>query len=271
MGAYQIKRIELEGPQNVRDLGGFQMTDGRRIREGRLIRSCELIRLTAKDMEKLKKQHHLHTVVDFRTDMERTQAPDPVISGVENIWVPILDEATLGITKEEGADQDMVQQLAAQIRSGQTTTEQFMKAMYQNIVLNSHVAGQYHRFFEILLTRPEGAVLWHCSAGKDRAGMGALLVLLALGAPKELIIEDYLMVNHFLKENIEENIQRVIKETGDAALAEAMSGLFKVERSYVEYVLWIMEEKYGSTENYLEKMIGMTEDDCRHLRKMYLE
>lgn len=270
MTEYQIKRIELEGPQNVRDFGGFQMADGRRIKNGRLIRSCELARLTLNDMEKLRRQHHLHTIVDFRTGMERAQAPDPVIAGVKNIWLPILDEAMLGVTKEEGADQDMIQQLSVQIKSGQTTTEQFMKTMYQNIVLNEHAAGQYHQFFEILLSRREGAVLWHCSAGKDRAGMGALLVLLALGAPKELIIEDYLMVNVFLRQNIEENIQRVIRETGDAELAEAMSGLFMVERSYVEFIFMIMEQKYGSVEGYLEKMIGMTRADCLRLQDMYL-
>lgn len=100
--------------------------------------------------------------------------------------------------------------------------------------------------------------------------MGTILVLIALGAPRELIIEDYLMVNVFLKENIEYNRQRVIDKTGDMNLADAMIGMFSVERSYVEYILNEMEEQHGSPEKYLEKMIGVTSEDCEKLRKMYL-
>ncbi|MGN0203791.1 MAG: tyrosine-protein phosphatase [Coprococcus sp.] len=270
MGIYHIERIPLEGPQNVRDLGGFAMEDGRYIKEGKLIRSCELIRLTERDKDILLKDHHLHTIVDFRTELEKSQMPDPELQGVASFWIPVLDESMLGITKEAGADQDTVAQLSFQIKTGQLTTESFMKKLYRDIVLSEHAARAYHRFFEVLLNEKEGAVLWHCSAGKDRAGMAAMLVLTALGAPRELIIEDYLMVNIFLKENIEYNRQRIIEKTGDVYLADSMMGLFSVERSYAEYAFSVMEERCGSAEGYLEQIIGVTQEDCRKLRRMYL-
>lgn len=270
MGMYQIERIELEGPQNVRDLGGFEMLDGRRIRNGRLIRSCELHRLTESDKAVLINDHHLRTVVDFRTGLEREQLPDPDLQGVSNQWIPVLDESMLGVTREEGADQDTIAQLSVQIKNGQMTTERFMKKLYSDIVHDAHAARAYRQFFDVLLEQQEGAVLWHCSAGKDRAGMAALLVLTALAAPRELIIEDYLMVNIFLKENIEYNRQRVIQRTGDVHLADAMTGLFSVERAYVEYIFFVMDEEFGSAQAYLEKVIGMTAEECVKLQEMYL-
>ena len=270
MSNYHIERIPLEGPQNVRDLGGFVMSDGRRIRQGRLIRSCELARLTDNDKKVLVNEHHLCTIVDFRTELEKNQMPDPEMPGVDYLWIPVLDESMLGITKEEGADQDTVAQLSIQMKTGQLTTESFMKKLYRDIVLSRHAAEAYHRFFEILLNKAEGAVLWHCSAGKDRAGMAAMLVLTALGAPRELIIEDYLMVNVFLRENIEHNRRMIIEKTGDTSLADSMTGLFSVERTYAEYVFSVMEEQYGTAEAYLEKMIGVTLADCRKLKEMYL-
>ena len=270
MSNYHIERIELEGPQNVRDLGGFMMADGRKIRQGRLIRSCELARLTDHDKDILISDHHLHTIVDFRTELEKNQMPDPEMSGVDYLWIPVLDESMLGITKEAGADQDTVEQLSVQIKTGQLTTEHFMQKLYRDIVLSEHAAMAYHQFFEILLNQRDGAVLWHCSAGKDRAGMAAMLILTALGAPRELIIEDYLMVNVFLKENIEYNRRSIIEKNGDTYLADSMTGLFSVERSYAEYAFSVMEEQCGSAEGYLEKKIGVSNEDCRRLREMYL-
>lgn len=270
MGNYNIQRIPLEGPQNVRDLGGFEMEDGRRILPGRLIRSCELARLTDNDKRILLEEHHLHTIVDFRTEMEKMQVPDPELPGVKNLWIPVVDESMLGVTKEAGADQDTVQQLMVQIKAGQITTEHFMQNLYRNIVLSDHAAKAYHHFFDVLLNRDRGAVLWHCSAGKDRAGMGTMLLLTALGAPRELILEDYLMVNVFLKDNIEYNRQRIIEKTGSEELADAMTGLFSVKRSYAEYAFDVMEKQFGSAENYLTEMIGITPYECRKLQQMYL-
>lgn len=155
MGKYNIQRIALEGPQNVRDLGGFEMSDGRKIIPGRLIRSCELIHLTEKDKKILLEEHHLYTIVDFRTEMEKEQMPDPVMPGVEALWIPVLNESMLGVTKEAGADQDTVAQLSVLLKSGQMTTEMFMKKLYKDIVLSEHAAQAYHRFFEVLLNNEE--------------------------------------------------------------------------------------------------------------------
>ena len=100
----EIQRIELEGLVNTRDLGGFETVDGRKIRPGRLIRSGELYDATSEDIKKLTQQYHLKTIVDFRTETERAGRPDPDIEGVRYIFNPILNEETMGITREKEND-----------------------------------------------------------------------------------------------------------------------------------------------------------------------
>ena len=74
---FVIKRIPLCGVENTRDLGGFETTDGRKIKKHRLIRSGELAKLTKGDIEKLKNEYNLKIVIDLRTDMEIEHKPDP--------------------------------------------------------------------------------------------------------------------------------------------------------------------------------------------------
>ena len=106
-------RIALTGLQNTRDLGGYPAFGGRRVRRGRLIRSGMLMRAREDDLNRLCGLHGLRTVVDFRTPMEAKQQPDPAMEGVRYIDNPLLDEASLGVTRERIGDEAAAAGLAA--------------------------------------------------------------------------------------------------------------------------------------------------------------
>ena len=102
----EIRRIPLEGAKNIRDFGGFPTKDGKYIKPHRLLRSCELCVTTEKDREVLVQEYDLKKVLDFRTVKEREEHPDPVMDGVVNLHMPVLDEKALGVTRE-GQDGDV--------------------------------------------------------------------------------------------------------------------------------------------------------------------
>ena len=99
-------RIPLERLYNTRDLGGIGTTDGRRIRPHRLIRSGQLSGMTERDARVLAEEYELKTVVDFRTEREKEESPDPVPEGITYLEIPILDELSVGITRDRESERE---------------------------------------------------------------------------------------------------------------------------------------------------------------------
>ena len=102
-----MPQIKLKKLDNTRDLSHLVTKDGRQIKKQSLIRSEALFKATKKDLEKLRKKYGLKTVIDFRTDIECEQKPDPKIENVQYIHNPILKAETLGITREKVDYRDM--------------------------------------------------------------------------------------------------------------------------------------------------------------------
>jgi len=276
---FEIKRIELEGLVNTRDLGGFETEDGRMIRPARLIRSGELFHATASDLHILTEKYHLKTVVDFRTETERSGKPDPAIEGVTYVFNPILREETMGITREKESEKDSkkkkdgLAELMTFIMQDGFNVEHYMEDIYENIVTDAFAMAQYKKFFEILLSHKEGAVLWHCSAGKDRVGVATALLLSALGVPREVILDDYVKVNEYVRNKNEAMIAGMlagVDEDKKEVLYGHLEGMFSVRRVYMEYVFKRIGEVYGSMEKCLEAGLGLDRKKVALLRDMYL-
>lgn len=271
----EIKRIDLEGLVNTRDLGGFETIDGKKIKSCRLIRSGQLCHGTENDIKKLVEEYQLKTVVDFRTETERKGQPDPEIAGVKYIINPILREETMGITREkEGEKKDGLAEMMAFISRPEFDVTAYMSGIYESIVSDAYSIGQYQKFFDILLAQDEGAVLWHCSAGKDRVGVGTALLLTALGVPREIILKDYVRVNDFVKKQNDIKIEVLLRNVPEASrehLRAGIEGMFTVREEYMSSVFKKLEEIYGSVENCLGKAIGLDAEEKVKLKKMYLE
>ena len=118
-------------------------------------------------------------------------------------------------------------------------------------------------------------MLWHCTAGKDRAGVGTLLLLSALSVPREQILADYMKVNEFAGKEVDMLMKLLTEGEGQPAVrqaqAEAVRLLFTVDESYALSVFEVMEKECGSVDAFLEKEMGLTAPKRKLLEELYLE
>ena len=186
--------IGLEEIVNARELGGYVGADGRKVKRGVLLRTGALSEISEADRRRLLEQYHLTDIIDFRTSFECEAAPDPEMDGVVCHPIRILDEQgdqTAGMAASASGDGFPLEKLVEAIRSEKIR----IADMYVDIVMNPVSMRGYRQFFDCLLEHKEGAVLWHCSAGKDRTGLGAAFLLAVLGAERQTIMEDYRLTN----------------------------------------------------------------------------
>lgn len=267
----EAERIPLERLYNTRDLGGIKTLDGQRIRPHRLIRSGQLSGMTEKDARVLVEEYQLKTVVDFRTEREKEESPDPIPEGVAYLEIPILDELSVGITRDQESEQRMLKFLMQKLDSGEDAAAQYMQDLYRNMVRQEYCRRQYRRFFDVLLRQEEGAVLWHCSAGKDRVGVGTAYLLWALGVPDETVYADYRKVNALTGRVVDRELFRIRTKIPDERLLECLRSLMQVQDSYLKSVQDEIEKDYGSVDAFLKQEMGLDENARLRLRGKYLE
>lgn len=269
-------RIKLEKLHNTRDLGGLETQDGKMILPKRLIRSGTLYEATGDDIRILSDGCGLGTVIDFRTATERKQKPDPHMPGVRNIFNPILDEKTVGITFEdeeqeaEEGEPDAIKSILLHASSLGGKPETYVDRLYEDLVLNDHAAYSYSRFFDLLLEADDRAVLWHCTAGKDRVGVGTALLLTALGVQRDTIIKDFVKTNDYVMEQVNLTCSMIEKETGDRGLADCVRVLFTVSESYILRAFSAIEQSFGTIDHYLTDRLSVTQEKRDALRAKFL-
>lgn len=261
------KRIELEALPNTRDLGGLKACGGRTVAPRRLIRSGELSPGTAADIKTLTCEYGLKTIVDLRSPLEREGRPDPEIPGVSYVSLPVLDERTLGMTREDG-DVTERQSLRDMLYSPGFDAAAYMTGTYRALITSERSLARYKRFFGVLLSHEEGALLWHCSAGKDRAGVAAAFILTALGVPREAVIEDYMSTNTFLRDDA----PKKARELGitEPHILHKLRTVFGVSEAYILAVFDYMERTCGSAEGFLQERLGIGQEERELLRRKYL-
>ena len=124
---------------------------------------------------------------------------------------------------------------------------------------------------DVLLHQEDGAVLWHCSAGKDRAGVGTALLLCALGVPRKTISEDYMKTNLYLDEEMNHMVRYLeSKMIVDNQTMDKIRLLYRVKEEYLDCVFETIEKDYGSVEQFMKKALYMHPKTIEALRKKYL-
>lgn len=256
----QSTHIKLQGASNARDLGGYINSKGQKIKAHRLIRSNSLSTLSKSDQKKLVKTYHVATDVDLRTVIEQQKSPDVKMKGVKLVKANVF--------KSFGAFPDF---------SKKNAGDKMMKKSYHDAITTAQGRKAYKSLFHQLLKNPKNkAVLWHCSAGKDRAGMGTVLVLSALNFNKKAIAKDYLKSNTYLVNTNKENLKR--QEAGWKAqgkeLTPTVIANFKaqngVKMAYLNTMYKAINTKYGNMDNFLHKGLGLSNTQLKHLRSSYL-
>lgn len=267
---HKTGRIPLEGLPNTRDLGGYVTKDKKVILPKRLIRSGALADMTANDQEVLFGDYRVRTVVDFRTAMEAKQSPEPKREGVDFLFCPILDEETAGFTHEDETSEDPLHGFLKHAESLNGNPQEYIDKLYLNLVSNEQAIKEYGTFLNALAEAKEGAVLWHCSAGKDRAGVGTAFVLSVLGVPRETILQDFIKTNHYLSDGTEKMVAKIKEINPEEKLAECAKLLCEVRESYLKGVFRLIDEQYGGIQPYLREVLGLTEESINKIKKRNL-
>ena len=138
--------------------------------------------------------------------------------------------------------------------------------------LGDEAADGYRQFFDILLNKPEdSAVLFHCSQGKDRTGMGAALFLYALDFDDDTVMADYLLTNEANAAIIENDVKEVSKYTDDPEMLERTRMMDGVSAELLQSALDKMKAEYGSIKGYLKTRLSLTDAELTKLKEIYLE
>ena len=259
------KPLSFQKLHNIRDLGGMQTCDGRHIKPGLLLRSGHLSGLERSDREALEKL--VGMVIDFRTEKERLENPDDSLAGTTYQSISILDRLTEGLTREEEADR----KIFAKFLTQPAQAKAYMIGMYSTFASENAVEG-YAAFMKCLLQNTRKAVLWHCTAGKDRAGIAAALIEEILGVSRKDIVADYLKTNEYLKGDIEFLTRFIKKQAGtESSVAdESLHFLLGADEAYINAYYAAVEKNYGSFDQMIRKGLRLTDEEIEALKNRYL-
>ena len=259
--------MQFERLNNTRDLGGIATTDGKHIKYGKLIRSGRLGIGSEKDIRRI--GDLVSAVVDFRSDNEKKETPDPDIGGVESFHIPIIEDLAAGVSRDQKSDEEAFMMLA----NDPDGALKYMCSTYEGFVTSESARKGYRQFVDLLLEGREKAILWHCTAGKDRAGFATVIVLEMLGIDRETIIQNYLKTNDLIEDDINRMVGMFFKMTGSGTnkTESALRYMFSARREYLEAVFDCIEHKYGDFKGFLTEGLGLSEKDIARMRNMYLE
>lgn len=231
--------LPITGAYNLRDLGGYEAADGKHVKWKTLLRSGDLHQLTAEDLDYLA-AIPLKTDIDFRGKTEKETAADKTPSTL-NQYIPLPIEA--------GNMSDMQHIDASKLPN-------ILEDVYAYIIKNAQTT--YKLFFQILTDEKSAPLLFHCSAGKDRTGIAAALLLAALGVDKETIMKDYLLSAEYIKGKYDFLTDKYPQ----------FAPLTTVKKEYLEAALNTIDKEFGGMESYLTNNLGA---DLKKLRKLYTE
>lgn len=260
-------RIVLEGLPNTRDVGGIPAADGRFVKHARLLRSGALERATSRDLEVLLDDYHVRTVIDLRTEEERKEHPDPEdgLMGVRFVDAPVLSTSTFGVTREGS-----MMQALKMLRTVQKNPAGMMEEVYESMMLDEQSQRGFTQFFDDVLATDEGSVLWHCTIGKDRAGLAAALLLHVLGAPREAIERDYLATNSYVGSETQ-NIMDALASFGlGDKLDKSIHVINSADPRFLKAAFDAVEKHYGSLDAYVRDQLNVTDEKRDALRERYL-
>lgn len=253
--------LPLQGGRNFRDLGGYRSADGRQVRWGRIYRSGVMAGLTTADMTYLS-DLGIQAICDLRSIQERTSQPNPFLKNPSPEVV--------------GTDYDMINM------SG------FTKAANRQEAITAFADGyvefaqvltpQYTDMFARLLRRE--VLAFNCSAGKDRTGIGAALILSVLGVPRETILADYALTQVYTPPR---SITKMMgSSTQVAGITPEMTRAFmKLPPEVLEVMMGSdpavmrqalakIDAKFGGPVELAKARFGLTDAKVAYLRQSYL-
>ncbi|WP_320838151.1 tyrosine-protein phosphatase [Zhongshania sp.] len=251
------RRLSLEGAPNVRDLGGYRTRDGRTTRWRKLFRGGRLSNLSDLD-QRLLNDFEIKVICDFRNaheyqlDMTKLSAQSAAV--IHNLSI------------SPGNQHDIIE--ISNIRASEMAT--WMIQINRELALNH--CQTYRKMFELLLNIDDGAFMFHCSAGKDRTGFAAALILSALDVPRDVVMEDYLLTSQYYPPAGElEYLSNKYAADKPNVDPDLFATLTSTRPEFLEGAFAAIDENYDSIDEYLEQAIGLSAELRERLKRQYVE
>lgn len=241
------RSLPLSGASNFRDLGGYVGQQGRPVRWRRLFRSDHLAGLTPQDTQALG-EIGLARAFDLRGQLE---------SAAQSYALPQVRYHALPI------EPTVVQRAQEMARTGQQMSadiaRQLMQETYRAFVSDN--TEQFAALFAHLLDE-DTPLVFHCTAGKDRTGFAAALILRALGVAEDTVLQDYLLTN---------DLYRRPQAVAGTAPQEALDVIWRVQTDFLQAAFDVVERDYGGFERYLAQRLQIADAARARLAQLYLQ
>lgn len=247
------RRLPLKGTVNLRDLGGYSTIDGGLTRWGLVFRSDVPYRLTDADLV-IVGQLNLRVVYDLRTELERGKAPSALPASVRRELLAI---------GEDSKTREVIDVIKGKTR----VSDEFFVRIYQTIA--DIDAPLFGRLLTGLADPSSLPALFHCTSGKDRTGMGAALLLSALGVDEAIVLDDYELSTVYLTERWAAIMRPRMARLG--VDVERYRGAVIAPRLAMASALAVLRERYGTINSYLVKKAGVRPETLTKLRARLVE
>lgn len=242
----------IPGIQNFRDIGGYTAAKGKQVRWGMLYRSAQVENLSYSTFKELK-NIGIKTIIDLRTFEETVKTPQLEEQGFNVVHIPIGTVNT----------DDVMQKL----RNGQIKNDSIYRLMLRiNREMVTYYRTEYKKMFDILEEEDNYPALIICSTGIDRTAIASAMILSALGVNDETIMTDYLRSNDFFD---------IPRASGygyrlPVKTQEAITTLFSAREGFLNAAKSQVEKNYGNVPTYLDKGLGLSNENIRDLRNILL-
>ena len=246
----------FDGIKNVRELGGLKTADGKIVKSNMLFRTAELSNATEEDIKRLC-DFGIKEIFDFRDSYEVNKDPDLEVPTAKNHHLPALPP----LAPYDDLSDDELKELFEQ------SVEKIFKIIYKDLAESENAISAYKKFFEIILSSNGAPILWHCTQGKDRTGVGAILLLTALGVPLDAVMEEYFITNEVMQTEFE----RAVTMGADPITISTFKTVMFVHKECIDIYIDSITKNYGSIGNFIKTALNVSEDAILKLQDWYLE
>ena len=262
--------LGLTSIENARDIGGWKTEDGSKIKYGLLFRTANLHDASDEDLATLKGLK-VKKVVDLRMGYEKLLKKNQSVPGAEYVEL-----SPMGIPSIAVLQTDDWKNLISAIRLGVMDT--YMANMYRQLVTDPRAIEAYKQFFaELLEMEASDAFLWHCSAGKDRTGIAAALIMAALGCDEETIKAEYARTMLYYADASEAAYAKAYKYTHIKWIANEFAAYETVKPAWLQTALNIYArydeggDPVKGMRNYIRDELEVSDEDIAALQARYLD
>jgi len=262
------KNIGLTSVPNARQLGGYITTDGRTVKDGLLLRTAHLYNLSDEDKQKLEKVYKVGDVVDFRLDVEADGSPDRQLEDCRHHHFDVYELPVNALD-----DLPVITPDPKQFYAATKALKLLDDDLYIRVFESEKGIKGYRNFLKVLISAEEGrATIFHCTSGKDRTGMAAMLILSLLGVSEQTILYDFILSNDYFED----------KRANTMAVLDSIGADEKMKREYpllmdavsfdfLANLLKHLIKTYGSVTAYAKTRLEITDDEIQVLKNKYLD